>query len=121
MKRNVFALIKDKFANINGLYARDDEEDETFAKSYLQRFFTDFYRIPVGDSRELLKLCWKDFGKYFYNRTDDDFFSLFLGAVLNNSNYTIREKKMILNLSFQPAENRRRHFLSETKREESST
>ena len=85
-------------ANINGLYARDDEEDETFAKSYLQRFFTDFYRIPVGDSRELIKLCWKDFGKYFYNRMDDDFFSLFLGAVLNNSNYTIREKKMILNL-----------------------
>lgn len=89
---------KELVANINGLYARNDEEDETFAKSYLQRFFTDFYRIPVGDSRELLKHCWKDINKYFYNRTDDDFFDLFLGAVLNNSNYTIREKKMILNL-----------------------
>ena len=85
-------------ANINGLYARDDEEDGSFAKSYLQRFFTDFYRIPVGDSRELLKLCWKNIDKYFYNRTDEDFFSLFLVSVLNNSNYTIREKKMILNL-----------------------
>ena len=85
-------------ANINGLYARDDEEDGSFAKSYLQRFFTDFYRIPVGDSRELLKLCWKNIDKYFYNRTDEDFFSLFLVSVLNNSNYTIREKKMILDL-----------------------
>ena len=89
---------KELIANINGLYARDDEEDKTFANSYLQRFFTDFYRIPVGDSRELLKYCWKNIDRYFYNRTDDDFFSLFLGAVLNNSNYTIREKKMILNL-----------------------
>lgn len=89
---------KELVANINGLYARNDEEDETFAKSYLQRFFTDFYRISVGDSRELLKHCWKDIDKYFYSRTEDDFFGLFLGAVLNNSNYTIREKKMILNL-----------------------
>lgn len=89
---------RELIANINGLFARDDDGNENFAKSYLQRFFTDFYRIPVGNSHELLKHCWKDFSKFFYSRMEDDYFDLFLSALLNNTNFTIREKKKVLDL-----------------------
>ena len=46
----------------------------------------------------MLKHCWKDFSKFFYSRTEDDYFDLFLSALLNNTNYTIREKKKVLDL-----------------------
>ena len=82
--------------NINGLYNRKD--DESFARSYFNRFFTNYYRVPVGvSSCELIKECWNDFDDYFEVKTlMYDCFGMFAEVVLKS--FAIRERKKIIDL-----------------------
>lgn len=73
--------------NINGIYKR--EENDSFAKNYLQRFFTNSYRISNGTSKELIKHYWSDINKFF-DIKDYDFLYYFFDTVLQK--FVIREK-----------------------------
>lgn len=82
--------------NINGLYHRDT--DEIFARRYFDRFFTNYYRVPVGvSSSELVRQCWGDFDDYFdVNDLMYDNFGMLAEAVFKNC--AIRERKTIIDL-----------------------
>ena len=87
---------KELTKNINGLYNRD--KDDLFARRYFNRFFTNYYKIPVGISTsELIKFCWTNFDDYF-NVKDlmYDIFGMLAEVVLKD--FTIRERKNIIDL-----------------------
>lgn len=73
--------------NINGIYRRG--EDDSFAKNYLQRFFTNSYRISNGTSKELIKHYWSDINNYFFIK-DKEFLYSFFDTILQK--FVIREK-----------------------------
>ncbi len=73
--------------NINGIYKRG--EDDSFAKNYLQRFFTNSYRISNGTSKELIKHYWSDIDNFF-DIKDYDFLYSFFDTILQK--FVIREK-----------------------------
>ena len=86
---------KELSRNINGLYHRDT--DDVFARRYFNRFFTNYYRIPVGvSSSELVRQCWEDFDAYFANDSLYDCFGMLAEAVFKDC--AIRERKTIINL-----------------------
>lgn len=86
---------KELSRNINGLYYRDT--DDVFARRYFNRFFTNYYRIPVGvSSSELVRQCWEDFDAYFANDLLYDCFGMLAEAVFKDC--AIRERKTIINL-----------------------
>jgi hypothetical protein len=86
---------KELSRNINGLYHRDT--DDVFARRYFNRFFTNYYRIPVGvSSSELVRQCWGDFDAYFANDSLYDCFGMLAEAVFKDC--AIRERKTIINL-----------------------
>ncbi len=82
--------------NINGLYNRG--VDDIFARRYFNRFFTNYYRVPVGiSSSELVRQCWSDFDDYFdTNESIYDCFGMLSEAVLKD--FAIRERKTIIDL-----------------------
>lgn len=86
---------KELTRNINGLYRRDT--DSLFARSYFNRFFTNYYRVPVGvSSSELVGRCWGDFDDYFTKDPLYDYFGMLAEAVFKNC--AIRERKSIIDL-----------------------
>lgn len=86
---------KELTRNINGLYHRDT--DDVFARRYFNRFFTNYYRIPVGvSSSELVRQCWEDFDAYFTNNPQCDNFGLLAEAAFKDC--AIRERKTIIEL-----------------------
>lgn len=87
---------KELTRNINGLYHRGT--DDVFARRYFNRFFTNYYRIPVGvSSSELVRQCWEDFDDYFDVRDlMYDSFGMLAEAVFKDC--AIRERKTIINL-----------------------
>lgn len=82
--------------NINGLYHRD--VDDIFARRYFDRFFTNYYRVPVGvSSSELVRQCWGDFDGYFdVEGAMYDVFGMLSEVVLKD--FAIRERKKIIEL-----------------------
>lgn len=86
---------KELSRNINGLYYRDT--DDVFARRYFNRFFTNYYRIPVGvSSSELVRQCWEDFDAYFANDSLYDCFGMLAEAVFKDC--AIRERKTMIDL-----------------------
>ena len=86
---------KELTRNINGLYRRDS--DSLFARSYFNRFFTNYYSVPVGvSSSELVRRCWDDFDDYFTNGSPYDDFGMLVEVVFKD--YAIRERKSIIDL-----------------------
>ena len=86
---------KELSRNINGLYHRDT--DDVFARRYFNRFFTNYYRIPVGvSSSELVRQCWGDFDAYFANDSRYDCFGMLAEAVFKDC--AIRERKTMIDL-----------------------
>ncbi|MBR6123217.1 hypothetical protein IKQ19_06425 [Candidatus Saccharibacteria bacterium] len=86
---------KELTRNINGLYHRDT--DDVFARRYFNRFFTNYYRIPVGvSSSELVRQCWEDFDAYFANDSLYDCFGMLAEAVFKDC--AIRERKTMIDL-----------------------
>ncbi|WP_407448120.1 P-loop NTPase fold protein [Fibrobacter sp.] len=86
---------KELSRNINGLYHRDS--DNVFARRYFNRFFTNYYRIPVGvSSSELVRQCWEDFDAYFANDSLYDCFGMLAEVVFKDC--AIRERKKIIEL-----------------------
>lgn len=86
---------KELTRNINGLYHRDT--DDVFARRYFNRFFTNYYRIPVGvSSSELVRQCWGDFDDYFTNNPQCDNFGLLAEAAFKDC--AIRERMTIIEL-----------------------
>ena len=87
---------KELSRNINGLYHRNT--DDVFARRYFNRFFTNYYRIPVGvSSSELVRQCWGDFDGYFdVEGAMYDVFGMLSEVVLKD--FAIRERKKIIEL-----------------------
>lgn len=80
--------------NINGIYRRD--LNSSFSRRYLQRFFSDFYRIPIGNSDKLIDSCWRNIDDYFEGNESKKLFSYVCSYSLWE--FPIREKKRIINL-----------------------
>ena len=87
---------KELTRNINGLYNRN--VNDFFARSYFNRFFTNYYRVPVGmSSSELINQCWKNFDDYFdISDLMYDVFGMLSEVVLKD--FAIRERKKIIEL-----------------------
>ena len=87
---------KELVNNINGLYRRSDGSN--FAYRYLQRFFTTFYRVPIGYTKKIVSSVWNDIDEYFYGKYSDKIFELFCDYAL--SHFPIREKQTLLTLHY---------------------
>lgn len=87
---------KELVNNINGLYRRNDGSN--FAYRYLQRFFTTFYRVPIGNTKKIVSSVWDDIGKFFYGKYSDNIFELFCDYALGH--FPIREKQTLLKLHY---------------------
>lgn len=92
----IIASMNDKelLKNINATFQRDTKDN--FARHYLQRFFTNFFRLPIGNSEKIITACWNNYNEYYFSYKNALIFSSFSSMAL--STFPIREQKQIIEL-----------------------